>query len=149
MKRMSTKRKQRDREARPIREKLISKSRKCMICCHSPGRPWRNKPRELSQLCCHEIACGRNRQKALDQPYALLVLCWYCNGYVVTDKRTWPEVRQLAALKARSPKDYDLERYNRLVNPNAPNRITPEEVASYGEKHDTQHSQGRSRSCHP
>ncbi|HDY64795.1 MAG TPA: hypothetical protein ENH84_01005 [Phycisphaerae bacterium] len=86
----------------------------------------------LSQLCCHEIACGTHRQKALDKPYALLVLCWWCNGYVVTDKGAWPEARQLALLKRRSPEDYDLVAYNLLVNPRAPNRITEKEVDAYG-----------------
>jgi len=103
-----------------------------MICDHSPANPWRGKPRELSQLCCHEIACGSHRQKALDQPCAILVLCWYCNGFVVTDKKAWPEARQLATLKRKSQDNYDLEAYNRLVNPNAPRRITQGEVDEWG-----------------
>ncbi len=99
-----------------------------MICGHSPARPWRDKPRECSQLCVHEIACGVHRQRALDQPYACLVTCWWCNGHVVIDKRQWPEARQLAVLLVKSPADYDLAAYNRLVNPRAPNRITQTDV---------------------
>jgi hypothetical protein len=82
----------------------------------------------LSQLCCHEIANGPLRQKALDKPYAILVLCWWCNGYVVTNKKEWPEPRQLATLLMESPEAFDLAAYNSLVNPRAPNRITMEEV---------------------
>lgn len=84
-------------------------------------------PRECSRLCVHEIANGPNRQKALDQPYALLVLCWWCNSEVVTDKREWPEARQLSLLKRRAPDNYDLTAYNTLVG-RGPNRITEEDV---------------------
>lgn len=85
------------------------------------------KPRELSQLCCHEIACGPHRQKALDKPFALLVLCWLCNGYVVTDKKTWPEARQIGVLREKRPNDYDLKAYNALVG-YGPDRITEDDV---------------------
>lgn len=106
-----------------------------MICGHGPKRPHRDKPRECSQLCCHEIACGKNREKALDKPYAILVLCGFCNGSVVTDKGTWPEPRQLAVLMQESPGDYDLESYNRLINPNAPRRITQDDVDRFTAEH--------------
>lgn len=103
----------------------------CWICQHSPKSPWRDKPRELSQICVHEIACGTHRQKALDKAFATLVLCWWCNGYVVVDKSVWPEARQLALLLREAPEDFDLAAYNALVNPRAPNRITLEEVHAY------------------
>ena len=77
----------------------------------------------------HEIANGPDRQKALDKPYATLVLCWRCNCEEVEDKQRWPQARQLSRLRARRPLDYDLAAFNRLVNPNAPRRITEEEVA--------------------
>lgn len=84
----------------------------------------------MSRLCCHEIACGPHRQKALDKPFALLVLCWGCNEYAVTAKREWPEARQLAVLRARRPKDYDLPAYNALVG-YGPDRITEEDVGKW------------------
>lgn len=102
-----------------------------MICGRSPWSPWRDKPRECSRLCVHEIANGPLRDKALDKPYACLVLCWWCNGYEVVNKKVWPEARQLAVLKARGQGAYDLPAYNRLVNERAPNRITPEEVDAF------------------
>lgn len=102
-----------------------------MICGHSPANRWRDKPAECSRLCCHEIANGPNRQKAIDKPYAILVLCWHCNGEEVENKAAWPEARQLALLQDRSPNDYDLAAYNYLMNPQAPNRITQEEVEMY------------------
>jgi hypothetical protein len=46
------------------------------------------------------------------------------------DKALWPEARQLALLRSKSP-DYDLVKYNELVNKQAPNRVTPEDVAKY------------------
>lgn len=86
---------------------------------------------ECSRLCCHEIACGPHRQKALDKPFAILVLCWFCNGEVVTDKARWPEARQLAVLKRKSPGDYDLAAYN-LLRARNPNRITETDVDKWG-----------------
>jgi hypothetical protein len=85
-------------------------------------------PASCSQLCCHEIANGPNRQKALDKPYAILVLCWHCNGTAVEDKAKWPQARQLALLQRVAPEHYNLPAFNALVNPRAPNRITQSEV---------------------
>lgn len=106
---------------------MIAAAGGCEICGHSPARPHRGKPAELSRLCCHEIACGPHRQKSLDKPFALLVLCWWCNGYRVTNKQWWSEARQLAVLRAVRPNDYDLSAYNALVG-YGPNRITQEDV---------------------
>jgi hypothetical protein len=131
MRRISAKRKMRAEEARPVREALIAERRRCEICGHSPAQPWKDKPRECSQLCVHEIANGPYRQKALDKRYATLVLCWWCNGSVVTNKRDWPEARQLACLRRNRPHDYDLVAYCRLVNERAPNRIEPKEVDAF------------------
>lgn len=119
--------------ARPVREALILKAGRCEICGASPDRPHRGLPKEFSALACHEIACGKHRLKALDKPYAILVLCWKCNSLEVTSKGRWPEARQLAVLKANRPADYDLEAYNFLVNPRAPNRITHQEVYAHME----------------
>ena len=68
-----------------------------------------------------------NRQQALDKPYAILVLCWGCNGEAVEDRAAWPEARQLALLQRLAPADYDLAAYNALVG-RGPNRITQEDV---------------------
>jgi hypothetical protein len=99
-----------------------------MVCGHSPLRPWLDKPRELSQLCVHEIANGPLREKALDKPYACLVTCWWCNQYEMTNKARWPEARQLSVLLAKAPEDFDLVAYLTLTNPRAMRRITIEEV---------------------
>lgn len=131
MRRESAKARKRREEARPVRTALLARHRRCMICGRSPVDPWRGLPRECSELCVHEIANGPHRQKALDKPYALLVLCWHCNAEAVEDKRQWPEARQLALLRALAPEDYDLVAYNALVNPRAPNRITEEEVSAW------------------
>lgn len=106
-----------------------------MICGHFPGRPHSGKPAECSRLCCHEIANGTHRQKAIDKPYAILVLCWSCNSEVVTDKSLWPETRQLALLKRKAPEDYDLEAYNAIVGW-GPDRITENDVDLAGLGHE-------------
>ncbi len=128
LRRESPKRVRRNREARPTRDALKAKHTACMICGHSPENPWRDKPADYSRLVVHEVANGVDRDKALDKPYACLVLCSYCNLYEVVNKAKWPEARQLAVLLAKAPEDYDLEAYNALVNPRAPNRITQKEV---------------------
>lgn len=110
---------------------MIEAAGKCEICGHSPARPHIGKPGELSQLCCHEIANGPLRQKALDKPFAILVLDWWCNGNVVTNKQEWPEARQLAVLLEKRPNDFDLAAYNALVG-YGPNRITEEDVDQWG-----------------
>jgi len=130
MRRRSRKTQEREDAARPFRKSMVEVAGKCELCGTSPHR--RIYPiEELNRLCCHEIANGPNRLKALDQAYALLVLCWNCNGNVVTDKSEWPEARQLALLKSKRPDDFCLVSYNRLVNPNAPRRIEPYEVEDY------------------
>lgn len=120
------------KDAKQVRDMLIAACGECMICGRSPKSPHRGKPPELSQLCCHEIANGPHRLKALDKPYAILVLCWWCNGNEVEDKAKWPQARQLALLQRRSPHNYDLAAFNSLVNPRAPQRITQDEVDEYG-----------------
>lgn len=86
---------------------------------------------ELSQLCVHEIANGPDRQKALDKPYAVLCLCWACNGGPFEDKGEWPEARQLALLATCRLSDFDLTEYLLLTNPCAPWRIELQEVLAY------------------
>jgi hypothetical protein len=105
--------------AKKIRDSLIKRVGCCEICgtvarMHNP-------------LCCHEIANGPCRSLALDKLFAMLVVCWRCNGELC-DKASWPETRQLAVLRLRRPQDYDLAAYNQLVNPRAPDRIREEEV---------------------
>ncbi len=132
MQRMSKKRRRFMNLVKPIRSGLINEVGRCEICRRTPGAPAKDVPRELTQLCCHEIANGPLRAQALDKRFALLVLCWYCNGHVVTNKAVWPQARQLAFLRSSRPQDFDLVAFNHLVNPNAPDRITIDEVDSYG-----------------
>ena len=114
-----------------------------MICRSSPRRPDRRRPKECSALVCHEIAGGPLREKSLDKPFAILVLCAYCNQYEVEDKAKWPQARQLALLMDKAPSHYNLAAFNRLVNPNAPNRITQEEVDRYRDKKRIQHNEAQ------
>lgn len=131
MRRISKKRQKRQAEAKPIRDALIRKVGECEICGASPSRPKHGLPWNCSQLCCHEIANGPHRQAALDKPFAILVLCWNCNGQKVTDKGKWPEARQLAVLARSRPEDFDLAAFCRLINPNAPDRVTLQEVLEH------------------
>lgn len=131
MRPVSDKRRKRNAEAKPFRENLIKTVGQCEICGHSPQHKWKDKPADCSQLCVHEIANGPDRNKALDKPFATLVLCWWCNGQEVTSKADWPESRQLAVLARSRPMDFDLSAYLKLTNPNAMKRIEIHEVLSW------------------
>ncbi|MEO1616487.1 MAG: helix-turn-helix domain-containing protein [Planctomycetota bacterium] len=128
---MSEKRRKREAEARPARRALIAEVGECEHCGACPEDPHRGVPRRLSKLCVHEIANGPSRQKALDKRFATLVLCWQCNGDDFEDKGQWPEARQLALLAMKRTRDFDLPAYLELTNPNAPHRITLDEVSAY------------------
>lgn len=86
---------------------------------------------EMTKLAVHEIACGSHRQKALDKPFAVLVLCWQCNSGPFQNRSEWPESRQLALLARRRPKDFDLTSYLELTSPRAMRRIEIHEVLAW------------------
>lgn len=121
MRHMSNLRRRRFNKANEFRKELIASAGKCEACG------------TRRNLCCHEIAGGPDRQKALDQAYALLVLCYPCNQ-LMENRSIWPQARQLALLKVSRPEQYDLVAFNFLVNPRAPNRITADEVVAYLEQ---------------
>ena len=131
MRSRSKKFRDRAKEAKPFRDALIDLVGECEISGHSPARPWPEMPKECSELCVHEIACGPHRQKALDQAYAVLVLSNYANQHMVTDKSEWPEARQLAVLAKSRPLDFNLEAYLKLTSPKAMHRIEIEEVIEW------------------
>ena len=134
LRRVSKKRRAREREAKPVRDQLIAEVGRCEVCGHDPRHvrsgyiAWRLGCQELA---CHEIANGPLRQKALDKRFALLVVCWLCNSEELTDRKRWPEARQLAWLKSSRPQDYNLAEYVRLKYPNSPGAITEEEVEEW------------------
>jgi len=128
MRRVSKKTQARIDECRELRQQLVREVDRCEVCGHDPK--WARPGRIAWSLACHEIANGPLRQKALDKRYALLVTCWRCNSERLTDKKEWPEARQLARLKRSRPQDYDLVAYNKLVG-YGPNRVTEEEVRTW------------------
>lgn len=88
----------------------------------------------MSDVSCHEILNGPLRLKTLDEPSALLCLCFHCNAGDFNRKQLWPHARQLALLYIRRPHRYDLTQFNWLRNPAAPNFVTQEEVDRYVEE---------------
>ena len=126
MRNQSLKFRKRAREAKPVRDALVEEFGECMNCGSSPTRR-RHPVEELNELHCHEIANGPDRQKALDKPFSLLVLCNHCNG-LFTDKGEYPVVRQLALLKRKAPHHYNLREFCLLLNENAPLRYEEHEV---------------------
>ncbi|MEM1225968.1 MAG: hypothetical protein AAGJ40_09725 [Planctomycetota bacterium] len=115
----------REAEARPWRQQRVKDYGKCWICGTCPEKPI-HPIADHNRICVHEIAnVGGMRQRAMDKPFATLVLCWKCNLDV--EGPEWPEVRQLALLQSKVPEDYDLVAYNELVG-FGPNRIEQWEV---------------------
>lgn len=101
--RRSSKRASREREAEPVRLALIERIGRCECC---------GKRFPLNMLACHEIANGAFRQRALDQEYALLVLCNGCHlGHVQSE----PKARQMARLYLSDSPRYNLPAYWALI----------------------------------
>jgi len=130
VKQKSITRKNREAEAKPFRDKLVADVGECENCACSPTNR-QGRMSDLVRLAVHEIASGTHRQKALDKPFAVLVLCWQCNSGPFQDRSEWPESKQLALLARRRPKDFDLAAYLELTSPNAPRRIEIHEVLSF------------------
>jgi hypothetical protein len=119
--------KKREAEAKPFRDALIAQVGECENCGCSPDNR-HGKMSEMAKLAVHEIADGTHRQKALDKPYAVLVLCWSCNSGPFKDRSEWSEARQLALLARRRPSQFNLQAYLELTSPRAMQRITIQEV---------------------
>jgi len=108
-----------------VRTALKARVGRCEVC---------GRPRNVRDLAAHEIGRARGgvRQKALDQLYALLVVCRCpdfatgCDCHRLTQAE--PEARQLARLSLSRPEDYDLPAFLALTRPNAPLRILPAEI---------------------
>lgn len=118
------------KDAEPIRSQLIESVGECQVCGHSPKHPHRGKPAECSNLACHELLGGPLRDKTLDEPCGLLVVCWLCNGEL-EDRTEWPHARQLSLILRDRPDDYDLERFCWLRNENAPRYVEQHEVEEW------------------
>lgn len=127
MRRVSRKRRNREAEARPVRDALKGEVRACEYC---------RRYSEPHLLACHEIANGNAlRRICLDKRFGLLVVCLEpdfrnqinCHSIV----QEWPEAKQLAQLYLVRSRDFLLEDYLRMTNPRAMNRITWEEVEAY------------------
>jgi hypothetical protein len=129
----STTRRKREAEAKPFRDQLVATVGQCENCGCSPSNRQGRMP-ELTKLAVHEIASGVHRQNALDKPFAVLVLCWWCNSGSFQDRAEWPESRQLALLARRRPKDFNLTAYLELTSPKAPKRIEIHEVLEWMEE---------------
>lgn len=130
MKQKSAARSKREAEAKPFRTQLVATIGQCESCGCSPAKK-RGRMASMAKLAVHEIASGPYRQAALDQPYAVLVLCWECNSGPFQNRKEWPEARQLALLARRRPADFDLAKYLDLTSPNAPRRIEIGEVLEW------------------
>lgn len=130
MRQRSATRRKRESEAKSFRDQLVATVAECENCGCSPASRQGRMP-ELASLAVHEIASGPDRQKALDKPYAVLVLCWQCNSGPFQNRGEWPESRQLALLAKKRPKDFDLTAYLELTSPRAMRRIEIEEIVSW------------------
>lgn len=120
MRRVSERRRERNDDVREFRAALVKEFGACMVC---------GSRRDLA---CHEILNGPLRNKTLNEPCSLLVACWSCNSGPLNRKGEWPVARQLAVLRVKAPHYFDLERFNWLRNPNAPNYVTTEDLNEYG-----------------
>jgi hypothetical protein len=118
MRKMSYKRRTRNLEAKPVRDKLRELG-ECEICRTAKGK-----------LDVHEICRGVHREAALDKPFALLLVCRCCHDKL-SSAAEWPEARQLAVLAMSRPMDFSLVKYLELTSPKALMRINISEVIAW------------------
>ena len=128
MRRQSKKTAARERECREFRRALVAEVGRCELCGHM-GWVVPSTSAHKRGLCCHEIARGIHRQKALDQRCAILVVCPICHD----ELDGWPEERQLAVLKRSRPANVDLAAYNALIGWGE-SRITAADVDAWDRK---------------
>ena len=124
MKPYTPKRQEQNREADKVRDELKRRIGRCEICL---------KPRSPDYLCGHEISRGSGlRLRALDKPFAILIVCRDPNFLEQSDchraVQAESEARQLARLYLCDQSRFDLAGYLRLTRPQAPLRITQDEV---------------------
>lgn len=100
MRHWSKKRQQRWREVEAWRSRFKEEHPRCEFCL---------KPLGEGDL--HELVPGSSRQKALDQPYAVLHVHRQCHR--ILEMLTIPN--QLAYLLRADPGRFDLEAYHRLI----------------------------------
>jgi len=106
---------------------LIDEIKHCELCLHG-----RAKPGQVQwALHEHQIIRGPLRKKSTGKRFATIVLCYWCHMERIHGNEDWPEARQLACLMKSRPRDYDLVAYNLLKVPNAPKRITQDEVDAW------------------
>ena len=114
-----------------LKEALIEEIGHCEICGHNPSAPRKWKRGVCWALHKHEIARGQFRAAAADKRCAVLLVCFMCHQEKLSNRKEWPEARQLAALKLSRPSEYDLAAYRQLKYPNAPEAITEAEVEKW------------------
>ena len=120
MRRQSRKRRERMDAVRDDRQAyLFAHGNKCIWC----DSTW--------NVAVHEIARGMNRNAALSEPSCWLPLCGPCNCGPFHNRAIWPDAKQMALKYLRDNVNYDLVRFNYIVNPRAPNRVTQDEVDFY------------------
>ncbi len=103
MKRTSPRRAAREAAVRDWRYQFCARVGRCECCL---------KPASVENLCCDEIARGSgHRQKALDQPFALLVVRVDHHDRI----QNWSRAKRLALLYIARPSDFDLEKWYALT----------------------------------
>lgn len=117
MNRVSKKRAELNRKAKPIRESYKAEWVMCQVCCQ----------RVAVDL--HEIARGIHRAAAISEPCTFLCLCRGCHDKL-GDMREWPICRQLAAKLLADPAKFDLARFNEIRG-RAEGAITMSDVVMY------------------
>ena len=100
MKRVSPKRRQRQAETDPWRDELIAEVNRCEYCgIHR------------ASLIVHEIARGPDREAALNQRYAVLVLCQWCHDSLHRMAGDDQRALGLALIRRNRPWDFSLGSY--------------------------------------
>jgi hypothetical protein len=114
MRRVSLKRQHRNREAAPVRDALRSLGR-CEWCST-----------DRHKLDVHEVANGASRGAALDQLYALLLLCRRCHDDLHRLPKDAAVCIGLALIRNSRPEHYSLDSFYKITARRWPDESTVE-----------------------
>lgn len=114
--------------------KFRSKKQQALYDLHGPERRQYLETFPRCAICgasstgVHEMTNGPYRMKAFGLRAAWLATCSHCNCFVLTDKKAWPLVEQMATKFEVDPEYFDIDAINEILAP--PGRVVHVVTAS-------------------
>lgn len=116
MKKNTTERAKRNRQADKLRKEFVEQFRNCWVC-----GTWGTQ--------CHEICQGGSRAEAIHHPENFLAVCHTCHAAIHADKEKWPVAKQIALAWFRG--DYQLGHVLAVCNDMLTRQVYESEVMEW------------------